>query len=107
MTKPSEISELIADVREQILYAQELGIELLKADVSTPHAVETQSEPTIPQIIGEPPVVLPRVEMPKVAEKKPSRLSALPSLTNRTQYTSQNGPTDDVRKNVERQEEKT
>jgi len=35
MTRPSELTELIADVREQVLYMQELGVELLGQKTAT------------------------------------------------------------------------
>ena len=35
MTQTSELNELIADVREQVLYLQELGVETLDADLAS------------------------------------------------------------------------
>jgi uracil-DNA glycosylase family 4 len=104
MTKSTEISELIADVREQILYTQEIGVELLNVGLSAREADEEQLESIIPPA-GEEVVISPRLELPKTLEKKPSRLSALPSLSKRMPYISQNGSTETIKE--EPQKEKT
>jgi len=77
----SELSELIADVKEQVLYLQELGVETLAVDVPevSPNAkVQTQrsadAKPVIPDLKSETP-------KPKASG---SRISSLPSLKERT-----------------------
>jgi hypothetical protein len=99
MTDTNEISELIADVREQVVYFKELGVELLDvkmdefdaaemADVKTPmgaNNAETNvpSVDEIPRDLPDLTINLPRVDMPKPNLKKQSKLSGLPSLANR------------------------
>src|SRR5580765_5329052 len=86
MTKPSEITELIADVREQVLYMQELGVERLgqKASVefTVPQAavVNSANEPAVPTRFV-PDAVPAAAAAP--ASKRPSRLTSLPSLSSR------------------------
>jgi uracil-DNA glycosylase family 4 len=87
MSQQTEISELIAEVREQVLYMKELGVELLgqkatkelaaatagRQEVSTEHPMQT--ERFVPKATPE--------TAAKPASKRPSRLSAMPSLTSR------------------------
>jgi DNA polymerase len=84
MTQPNDFSELIADVREQVLYMQELGVELLNADIAST-AVERSSEAAKVDERKSKfvPVDVPTLTVPKASAKKLSRLSALPSLSNR------------------------
>ncbi len=94
----TEITELITDVREQVLYLQELGIEALDARLTAP-----SQNATTPKVIGssqihgedltrrvlsvytERPTVRPASSGHKrEPERKPgSRLGSLPSLSNR------------------------
>jgi len=76
----SELKELISDVREQVLYLQELGVEALavdlpvaslKSNVQSPRSVETKS--VIPDLKSE-------ISKPKSAG---SRIASLPSLKER------------------------
>jgi DNA polymerase len=98
MKNTNEISELIADVREQVVYFKELGVELLDVTMAEGGAVE--SEPPITVVAARadvapdavaiprelPDVVVPApIEIPKPSVKRPSKLSALPSLSNRAQ----------------------
>ncbi len=97
----NEFSTLLQDVREQILYLQELGVENLSVDLPEVAEFKFQipsSKTEIPQEKLErfvPPEILKMVasEKPKVSETKPnqsrqnllesSKLSRLPSLGNR------------------------
>ncbi len=86
------LSELIADVREQVLYLQELGIDVHSAEM--PVAAD---EPAVPQLIAQEvrsfnerpetnePFEMPKIARPETVVKRPaSRLSSLPSLKTRT-----------------------
>ncbi len=86
------ISQLIADVREQVLYLKELGAHVLSADLAA-----TVDRPTEPQRVSrevrtleQRPETNEQFEMPKItrpdpAVKRPaSRLSSLPSLRTRS-----------------------
>ncbi|MDM7921675.1 MAG: uracil-DNA glycosylase, partial [Pyrinomonadaceae bacterium] len=100
MPEPTEYSKLIADVREQVLYMQELGIDML--EVQLPEATVPDERPRIatPAPVQEfaksvktlPP---PDLQLPERAETKPrekrapgSRIAALPSLAKRPAKTS-------------------
>jgi len=86
MTKPSEITELIADVREHVLYLQELGVELLgqkaTVELKVPQAevLKASNEPALPTRFV--PDAAPATAAPP-ASKRPSRLTSLPSLSSR------------------------
>lgn len=89
MQNNNEISELIADVREQIFYLQELGVKTF--DVQMPESVRSsefkvQSSKPPEKFVAADPSSIP-VFTAKVADQKPadvSRLSKMPSLTKRT-----------------------
>lgn len=94
MVQSKEIHELIADVREQVLYMQELGVETLKVDLpdvsvvnerrilaASKPATETMRPAPPPRTISE-----PRSEISDKIDERPaagSRLASLPSLSNR------------------------
>lgn len=84
MDKSRELIELIADVKEQVLYLQELGVETLDAKVESG---KWKLESAAPSISTAAPLseINFKVEMPTPAESRPavSRLSALPSLSKR------------------------
>lgn len=90
MTHNTNISELIADVREQVLYLQELGVDTLafcgewrveSGDLQS----EKQQSAAIPNLKLE----IPKSATLKPAETKPagSRLAALPSLSSLSKRT--------------------
>jgi len=116
MANDPEISELITDVREQVLYMQELGVELLDANLSEAgNAVIADNRPqSAVAVTAKPPAVidLPRdlPEMPiseadidtaKPAVKRTSKLSGLPSLSKRPARvpTPENGNTTIAKEN--------
>lgn len=90
-----ELSNLISEVREQVLYLQELGIEGLDADLpefaflantesQAPQSAvrNPQSEYVVPDI----PIIQksePKIEAPQTSATDTSRLSRLPTLSNR------------------------
>src|SRR6478672_2648650 len=98
MKDTNEISELIADVREQVIYFKELGVELLDvtmaeagagsatADKSTTtgaaRADATPNAVAIPRDLPDVPMAAP-IEMLKPNVKRPSKLAGLPSLSKR------------------------
>ncbi len=85
------LSQLISDVREQVLYLNELGVDVLSADL--PVVVEMPSEPKrvrreVRNLDERPetnePFEMPNITRPEPAVKRPaSRLSSLPSLKTR------------------------
>ena len=102
--QPGEISEFIADVREQVLFLQDLGVDALHVEwaerrfstVSSDKRVaesERRSAPAVPQppVFAErfekapPPerLDIPKREAPAASKPAGSRLSALPSLKDR------------------------
>ena len=84
MSKSAEISELIAAVREQVLYLQELGVETLDAKLPERMLGGELSAERQPAVIAAAVqnIAINR-EPPKPAPPKPvgSRLAALPSLS--------------------------
>src|SRR5436190_12378125 len=97
MTNNPEISDLIADVREHVLYMQELGVELLDVNLSTSDivlpddhkrqpaaksAIIPAAEIEIPRDLPELPMVV-KVDPVKPAVMRTSKLSGLPSLSKR------------------------
>ena len=102
--QPGEISEFIADVREQVLFLQDLGVDALHVEwaerrFSTGSSdkrvaeSERRSAPAVPQppVFAErfekapPPerLDIPKREAPAASKPAGSRLSALPSLKDR------------------------
>jgi DNA polymerase len=106
MTVSNDISELIADVREHVLYAKELGIELLDVEfaagegdadaVAVPVPRGEQSDITlqaeIPRDLPDASISIPRADPKLPAVKKPSKLAALPSLSKRPMMTGNGAP---------------
>lgn len=109
MSRDREIAELIADVKEHVLYLQELGVEDFRVELpepsgfrsvalSSPANADAASPPRLPAknavihpsldkegSIAEPPTsTIPAVQKPKAAERPAgARLAALPSLSKR------------------------
>ncbi len=91
MTPRSDITELIADVREQVLYLQELGVDSLDADTAMLSVtsgelyIEKKESPTFtsPPIIADPIPDNFKFEISNKKEQRPavSRLASLPSLS--------------------------
>ncbi|MEJ7846988.1 MAG: uracil-DNA glycosylase [Pyrinomonadaceae bacterium] len=95
----AEITELIRDVREQVLYLQELGVSDLNAEMSEISNFKSQianmeirkSDNEILRSVAGPvekyvpvePLIIPSKPTAARKQGEPSRLSALPSLTNR------------------------
>lgn len=100
------LSDLISDVREQVLYLKELGADVLSADmpVATDEAklAEPQLVARVVRNLDERPETNEPFEMPKIARleqvaKRPaSRLSSLPSL--KTRHVAK--PSNDVMQSV-------
>lgn len=96
-TENTEIAELVADVRERILYLKELGVESLDVSALPEHLVVEASRPVAVKN------VVPQMNIPKLAEKrvdeaKPagSRLASLPSLKDLSSGRSKAAQTTDV-----------
>ena len=83
------LAELISDIKEQILFMQELGVDAMRADLTQPTTIAKQDGQDI-QEVPKARYVPPEISIP-VPRSKPlerqtdtgSRLSALPSLKNR------------------------
>ena len=83
------LAELISDIKEQILFMQELGVDTMRADLTQPATIAKQDGQDI-QEVPKARYVPPEISVP-VPRSKPlerqtdtgSRLSALPSLKNR------------------------
>lgn len=78
------LSELVSDIKEQVLYLQDLGVETLKADLPESNFTPaTSPAPALP--IPKAPIEVPKLEIkPKPSRPTASRLNALPSLTRRS-----------------------
>lgn len=96
MTETDEFTHLIADVREQLVYYKELGVELLDVNLesalaaeemgSSASKLESPSPAVAARVPSEPremPNAPPSIDIAKPNTKRPSKLSALPSLANR------------------------
>ena len=94
MTKSPELSRLIADVKEQVLYLQELGAESVY--VNLPERVDSREfrvESRRPAAMHDPPIrsvpspadgfAIPKLTPAEPRQTGQSRLAALPSLTKR------------------------
>jgi uracil-DNA glycosylase len=82
------ISEFVADLREQVLYLRELGIDRLSLDLPVDPASFSLTGSSGLTADGHPeaiePAVVPEIPRPVTQQKRPvSRISALPSLTKR------------------------
>ena len=86
MTQTAEISSLIADVREQVLYLQELGVESFDvrlAEITVSRTVQMPPREIISDLRSEI-LNLKKDESLRTVESRPtgSRLASLPSLKN-------------------------
>ncbi len=103
MEKSSALNVLIADVREQILYLQELGVEAL--DVKLAEKMESGKWKVESAELLSSPVSIPEIKIPvaRPAEPRPdgqSRLASLPSLSKRqTDVPFRNGGTNETPEN--------
>jgi uracil-DNA glycosylase family 4 len=82
-----ELAELIADVREQVLFMRELGVDALAAELNERPAILSSVKSLITdssRAVKVPPLVEISVSRKENQSKAPgSRLAALPSLSNR------------------------
>jgi len=114
MKDTNEISELIADVREQVVYFKELGVELLDVTMAEGGAVESEPPMTVvaaradvePDAVAIPrelpDIAMPAlIEIPKPNVKRPSKLAGLPSLSKRTPVGNATGNGSSVKKETE------
>ncbi len=82
-----EIPELIADVREQVLYLQELGVELLDAElpeITTAVRAQSVMPKAVEAVITAPPPNIEFAKRPAPQRASGERISSLPSLKKRT-----------------------
>lgn len=93
MAENDEISDLVADIREQVLFMRELGVDAIDAEllsVAEPQmrAAERASDRPLSSSLPPAVSVLPPIARPVEKKAEPvkpgvSRLSTLPSLSNR------------------------
>src|SRR5512141_442240 len=98
MIRNSPVAELFADVREHVLYLQELGVDNLNVDLpefTKAEARDVKAESALPRPVPvadvvrkfvEPPTVVPEIPKKPAPVSKPrpgSRMKALPSLAER------------------------
>ncbi len=90
MSQATDLNELIADVREQVLYMQELGVKTLDAELTMPSAApalevlrSVAKSPEIPNLRSEISDRKPEVRRPVERPAAGSRLASLPSLASR------------------------
>ena len=96
MVEIKEFTDLVADIREQVTYYKELGVELLDVDLVQTGTIGTVDDRrasvaemalvdvgSIPRELPGVPIAPPSAETAKPNVKRPSKLSALPSLSNR------------------------
>ena len=107
MIENEKLTELIADVRAQVFYFQELGVELLDAKLAAADIAEAVDDkgsaaalisPTddapvheIPRELPEMPLRVPAIDVAKPSEKRASKLAALPSLASRQTASGRSG----------------
>ncbi|HMQ02833.1 MAG TPA: uracil-DNA glycosylase [Pyrinomonadaceae bacterium] len=91
MPQRQEIAELIADIKEQVLYLQELGVDGIDAELPEPNIArqagtsEIRAEVPRPAEPSDPfPIRAKLAPQPASTRTPGSRLAALPSLTKRT-----------------------
>lgn len=93
MAENEQVAELIADVRERILFLQEIGVtdlkvdlevldERIKAAAQVPRSQAAAPPPSAAATPQVPPI--PKVDTPKPARTPGSRLASLPSLKDLT-----------------------
>jgi DNA polymerase len=86
MPQKSEISHLIDDIKEEILYMRELGIEAFDSQIPDKQfSPERNDKPVVknPQFVPKPPLEIPTPKS-EPQKKNGSRLAALPSLKKRS-----------------------
>lgn len=84
MSRSTEITDLMADIHEQVLYMQELGVETLAFSGELRVEIESlrpAAPPAIPNLRSEISDQKPEIEKPRPAAG--SRLASLPSLSQR------------------------
>lgn len=101
MPQSFEKSELIADLREQILFLQELGVASLSADLLGDVSTEPIVADSPIRLAPKPatPQIQPKIEPKKPDEPRPaghSRLSSLPTLSDRPLASSKLGRPDET-----------
>lgn len=89
MPQQSEISDLIADIKEQVLFFKELGVDSLAVNLKQAAQPTAEYEPAQTALSDEPRVPAVTIpEIPMAASKPPaargSRMKALPTLSKRT-----------------------
>jgi uracil-DNA glycosylase family 4 len=87
MSRNSELAQIVADLKEQILYMNELGVDSLSVDLSRLDGLKVDVPAVPASAAAEKPVFVSPVVTPRPVEPaKPfvSRLGSLPTLSDRT-----------------------
>ncbi|HMJ07999.1 MAG TPA: hypothetical protein VK468_03280, partial [Pyrinomonadaceae bacterium] len=86
MIENSNMAELFTDIKEHVLYLQELGVDELQVDFAglTQKAPERELPAVEKTVVHEPAMIpeLPKV-LPTAKQRSGSRINALPSLGDR------------------------
>ncbi|MGQ0543138.1 MAG: hypothetical protein ACT4O9_15040, partial [Blastocatellia bacterium] len=86
MSQKTEISELISDVREQVLYLQELGVGDLSVELPEGISPKSRVQSPKPEVSSGVPASVPTIpSKPLQSQTRGSRLASLPSLSERSQ----------------------
>ncbi len=98
----NELSDLISDIKEQVVYLRELGVESLSVDLPEFNAqLDTAPVPIRPVANEIPELPKPRIDQPNVRKTAAgSRLASLPSLTQREPAMPKSKVTDTILKSV-------
>ena len=88
----NEIAELVRDVREQVLYLNELGVDSLDVKMREAPPVDAPGEErtSAPLPIQKSPAPKIEIEAPPKKTRAGARLASLPSLTRRTPMSQEN-----------------
>src|SRR5687767_29627 len=88
----NEIAELVRDVREQVVYLNELGVDSLDAKMreAPPADAPSEERTAAPLPIQKPPAPKIEIEAPPKKTRAGARLASLPSLTRRTPMSQEN-----------------
>jgi uracil-DNA glycosylase len=90
MPHKNEISQLIADVKEEILYLQELGVGEFDAEIPEGRVSSVgRAKPKVESVktAAAPPPEIPKIEKEDKKKTNGSRLAVLPSLSKRSKIT--------------------
>lgn len=82
----NELSELLSDIKEQVLFMQELGVDAIRAELPERNTAPPREQKAVePKFVpADIPISAPRAKPAERRVENGSRLSSLPSLSKRT-----------------------